>query len=193
MIIHVPIKIFEVKTFFCMYNTLCSSYKSLEAHKESVVSFEITTYTSIAASEILPSPSCHALIFLLNCTVLEFLQNFSHLQKNTVYLYQIRFRYMNCLMSNRAADTAAGERVSPILLITLWQPHQMFTSSHSPSQITFKAEDYSCTTFYVVLKGTFCFENYISQKQQATNQKEKAILHSCCIYPVCDFVSLSIV
>lgn len=167
--------------------------KSLEAHKESVVSFEITTYTSIAASEILPSPSCHALIFLLNCTVLEFLQNFSHLQKNTVYLYQIRFRYMNCLMSNRAADTAAGERVSPILLITLWQPHQMFTSSHSPSQITFKAEDYSCTTFYVVLKGTFCFENYISQKQQATNQEEKAILHSCCIYPVCDFVSLSIV
>lgn len=81
---------------------------------------------------------------------------------------------MNCLMSNRAADTAAGERVSPILLITLWQPHQMFTSSHSPSQITFKAEDYSCTTFYIVLKGTFCFENYISQKQQATNQEEKA-------------------
>lgn len=72
------------------------------------------------------------------------------------------------------ADTAAGEKVSPILLITLWQPHQMFTSSHSRSQITFKAGDYSCTTFYVVLKGTFCFENYISQKQQATNQEEKA-------------------
>lgn len=165
----------------------------LEAHKESVVSFEITTYISIAASEILPSPSCHALIFLLNCTMLEFLQNFSHLQKNTVYLYQIRFRYMNCLMSNRAADTAAGEKVSPILLITLWQPHQMFTSSHSPSQITFKAGDYSCTTFYVVLNGTLCFENYISQKQQAANQEEKAILHSCCIYLVYDFVSLSIV
>lgn len=110
-----------------------------------------------------------------------------------MYLYQMRFRYMNCLMSNRAADTAAGERVSPILLITLWQPHQMFTSSHSPSQITFKAGDYSCCTFYVVLKGTLCFENYISQKQQAANQEEKAILHSCCIYLVYDFVSLSIV
>lgn len=79
--------------------------------------------------------------FLLNYAMQEFLQNFSHLQKNTVYLYQTHFRYVNCLMSNRAADTAAGERVSTIPLITLWQPHQMFTDSHSPSQITFKAED----------------------------------------------------
>lgn len=57
-----------------------------------------------------------------------------------------------------------------------WQPHQMFTSSHSPSQITFKAEDYSCTTFYIVLKGTFCFENYIFKKQQATNQEKKGYI-----------------
>lgn len=116
-------------------------FTSLKAHKESVVRLKTTTYISIAAGKILPSPSCHALIFLLNCTILEFLQKFSHLQENTVYLYQTHRRYVNCLMSNRAADTAAGERVSPIPLITLWQPHQMFTDSHSPSQITFKAED----------------------------------------------------